>query len=54
MYLKAISSYLFFWQASAEVEEMKHKKKYLMVNKKIIHEIDQDVDIGMTFSGVVM
>ncbi|MEP6793819.1 MAG: divalent metal cation transporter [Saprospiraceae bacterium] len=49
-----ISPYLFFWQASVEVEEMKHRKKHLIVNKKIIHEIDQDVDFGMTFSGLVM
>lgn len=49
-----ISPYLFFWQASVEVEEMKHKKKHLIVNKKIIHEINQDVDFGMGFSGFVM
>ncbi len=49
-----ISPYLFFWQASVEVEEMNHKKRHLMVNKKIIHEMDQDVDFGMTFSGLVM
>jgi Mn2+/Fe2+ NRAMP family transporter len=49
-----ISPYLFFWQASVEVEEMKHKKKHLVVNKKIIHEMQQDVDFGMTFSGVIM
>jgi len=49
-----ISPYLFFWQASVEVEEMKHKKRHLMVNKKIIHEMRQDVDFGMTFSGLVM
>lgn len=49
-----ISPYLFFWQASVEVEEMKHKKKHLMVNKKIIHEMKQDVDFGMTFSGLIM
>ncbi|MBL0145530.1 MAG: divalent metal cation transporter [Chitinophagaceae bacterium] len=49
-----ISPYLFFWQASVEVEEMRHKKKHLMVNKKIIHEMKQDVDFGMTFSGMVM
>jgi Mn2+/Fe2+ NRAMP family transporter len=29
-----ISPYLFFWQASMEVEEMKHRKKHLVVNKK--------------------
>jgi NRAMP (natural resistance-associated macrophage protein)-like metal ion transporter len=49
-----ISPYLFFWQASVEVEEMKHKKKHLMVDKKIIHEMNKDVDFGMTFSGLVM
>lgn len=49
-----ISPYLFFWQASVEVEERKNMKKHLMVNKKIIHEINQDVDFGMTFSGLVM
>ncbi len=48
-----ISPYLFFWQASVEVEEMKNKKKQLVVNKKIIHEMQQDVDFGMTFSGLV-
>lgn len=49
-----ISPYLFFWQASVEVEEMKHKKKHLIVNKKVIHEMNQDVDFGMTVSGFVM
>lgn len=49
-----ISPYLFFWQASVEVEEMKHKKRHLVVNKKIIHTMNQDVDFGMTVSGFVM
>jgi NRAMP (natural resistance-associated macrophage protein)-like metal ion transporter len=49
-----ISPYLFFWQASMEVEEMQHKKRHLMVNKKIISEENNDVDLGMTFSGFVM
>lgn len=49
-----ISPYLFFWQASVEVEEMKHKRKHLIVNKRIIHEMNQDVDFGMTISGFVM
>jgi NRAMP (natural resistance-associated macrophage protein)-like metal ion transporter len=48
-----ISPYLFFWQASVEVEEMNVKKR-LMVNKRIIHEMEQDVDFGMGFSGFVM
>ena len=33
---------------------MKNKSKHLIVNKKIIHEINQDVDFGMTVSGFVM
>ena len=49
-----ISPYLFFWQASVEVEEMKHKKRHLLVNKRIIYEMIQDVDFGMGFSGFVM
>jgi len=49
-----ISPYLFFWQASVEVEEMKNRRTHLIVNKKIIHEINQDVDFGMTISGFVM
>ncbi len=49
-----ISPYLFFWQASVEVEEMKNRKKQLIVNKKIINEMKQDVDFGMSFSGLVM
>ena len=49
-----ISPYLFFWQASVEVEEMKDKRKHLIVNKNIINKINQDVDFGMTVSGFVM
>ena len=48
-----ISPYLFFWQASVEVEEMNIHQK-LIVNKRIIHEMEQDVDFGMGFSGFVM
>lgn len=49
-----ISPYLFFWQVSVEVEEMRHKRKHLIVDKKLIHDMDQDVDFGMTVSGFVM
>lgn len=49
-----ISPYLFFWQASMEVEEMAHKKRHLIVNKRIISDMKQDVDFGMSFSGIVM
>jgi NRAMP (natural resistance-associated macrophage protein)-like metal ion transporter len=49
-----ISPYLFFWQASMEVEERNKSKKHLIVNKKVIHETNEDVDFGMGFSGFVM
>ena len=48
-----ISPYLFFWQASVEVEEMNVHKR-IMVNKRIIQEMEHDVDFGMGFSGFVM
>lgn len=47
-----ISPYLFFWQATMEVEQQKEKR--LIVNKRIISEMKQDVDFGMLFSNVVM
>lgn len=49
-----ISPYLFFWQATMEVEEVKQKKNFLMVDKKIIRDMKQDVDLGMLFSNLVM
>lgn len=49
-----ISPYLFFWQASVEVEEQKSRKKRIIVDKKFIQEVDKDVDVGMVFSGFVM
>ena len=49
-----ISPYLFFWQATMEVEERKNKKKQLIVNKRILHDMQQDVDFGMLFSNLVM
>ncbi len=49
-----ISPYLFFWQATMEVEEMKHKKGQLIVDKSLIAEMRQDVNIGMLFSNLVM
>jgi Mn2+/Fe2+ NRAMP family transporter len=36
-----------------EVEEMKHKK-HIIINRRIISDMQQDVDFGMTFSGLVM
>jgi Mn2+/Fe2+ NRAMP family transporter len=49
-----ISPYLFFWQATMEVEEMKRRKSFLVVNKKIMRDMKQDVDFGMLFSNLVM
>ena len=49
-----ISPYLFFWQATMAVEDMKHKKKHLMVDKRLIHSMSVDVNFGMFFSNLVM
>jgi len=49
-----ISPYLFFWQATMEAEDKKQRKKHLLVNKRVIHEMKQDVDFGMLFSNIVM
>ncbi|MBN8864920.1 MAG: divalent metal cation transporter, partial [Sphingobacteriales bacterium] len=49
-----ISPYLFFWQATMEVEDMKHKKKQVIVDKKNIIEMKNDVTVGMLFSNLVM
>jgi NRAMP (natural resistance-associated macrophage protein)-like metal ion transporter len=39
-----ISPYLFFWQATMEVEDKKKMKRDLVVNKRIINEMRKDVD----------
>ncbi|MEO6317124.1 MAG: Nramp family divalent metal transporter [Chitinophagaceae bacterium] len=49
-----ISPYLFFWQATMEAEDIQHRKRKLVVNKKIIRKMDMDVDFGMLFSNLVM
>lgn len=46
-----ISPYLFFWQASMEVEEVRERK--IIVDKKIIHEMHNDVKAGLTFTNIV-
>ncbi len=48
-----ISPYLFFWQATMEVEDRK-KRRYVVVNKRILKNMKQDVDFGMLFSNIVM
>jgi len=49
-----ISPYLFFWQATMEVEAMKKRKRLIMVNKRMLHEMRGDVNFGMLFSNLVM
>ncbi len=49
-----ISPYLFFWQTSVEVEEMRQSKKHIVVDKKLISDVNMDVDFGMIFSGIIM
>jgi Mn2+/Fe2+ NRAMP family transporter len=45
---------LFFWQASVEVEEQKQLKRKLFVNKRVMDNMTNEVDFGMTFSGLIM
>ncbi|MCX6292146.1 MAG: divalent metal cation transporter [Bacteroidetes bacterium] len=47
-----ISPYLFFWQASMEVEEVQQKK--IVVDKTILSNMRVDVNFGTFFSNVVM
>jgi NRAMP (natural resistance-associated macrophage protein)-like metal ion transporter len=49
-----ISPYLFFWQTTMEAEASKNREKKLMVNKRIVSEMQKDVDFGMLFSNLVM
>ena len=49
-----ISPYLFLWQTSVEVEELKQKKKRIYINRRLLSDMRQDVDFGMAFSGLVM
>ncbi|HEX6915277.1 MAG TPA: Nramp family divalent metal transporter [Chitinophagaceae bacterium] len=49
-----ISPYLFFWQTTMVAEDRQHKKPGLVVNKKVIRNMDWDVDTGMLFSNLVM
>ncbi len=46
-----ISPYLFFWQASMEVEEQ--NEWHLVVDKKLIHDVDVDVRGGMLYTNIV-
>jgi NRAMP (natural resistance-associated macrophage protein)-like metal ion transporter len=55
-----ISPYLFFWQATMEVEDQQHQtkqkmhKKHVFVDKRTLDNMRSDVNIGMFFSNLVM
>lgn len=49
-----ISPYLFFWQATMEAEEHNHMGSSIMVNKRILGDLEVDVNAGMIFSNLVM
>jgi Mn2+/Fe2+ NRAMP family transporter len=49
-----ISPYLFFWQATMEVEDQKKNKALLVVDKRVLNEMHKDVDFGMLFSNLTM
>ncbi len=47
-----ISPYLFFWQATMEVETV--KQRHVVVDKRYIQDVGFDVDVGMLFSNIAM
>jgi NRAMP (natural resistance-associated macrophage protein)-like metal ion transporter len=49
-----ISPYLFFWQATMEVEAMKKSKSQIIVNKRMLLKMRGDVNFGMLLSNLVM
>ncbi|GAC1381756.1 MAG: divalent metal cation transporter [Hymenobacter sp.] len=55
-----ISPYLFFWQANMEAETMNHKSvvdghgKRVLVNQRLLHSMQYDVNVGMFCSNLVM
>lgn len=48
-----ISPYLFFWQTSMEVEEVGKQSNTIVVDKKLITNMKQDVDFGMFLTCLV-
>ena len=48
-----ISPYLFFWQTSMEVEEIGKRQNTVVVDKKLIVAMRQDVDFGMFLTCLV-
>ncbi len=48
-----ISPYLFFWQTSMEVEEVGQRHNTIVVDKKLISNMHQDVNFGMFLTCLV-
>jgi len=49
-----ISPYLFFWQATMEVEDIANAKRKVIIDKNFMGRMKKDVYLGMLFSNVVM
>jgi len=49
-----ISPYLFFWQTTMEAEDIAHKRRNVLVNKRMFDNMKTDVNIGMLISNMVM
>jgi NRAMP (natural resistance-associated macrophage protein)-like metal ion transporter len=49
-----ISPYLFFWQTTMESEDQAHRGKKKVVNRKVLLEMETDVNGGMLLSIMVM
>jgi NRAMP (natural resistance-associated macrophage protein)-like metal ion transporter len=49
-----ISPYLFYWQATMEAEDFDHDPKKIVVNRRMLRNMQVDVNIGMLFSNLVM
>jgi NRAMP (natural resistance-associated macrophage protein)-like metal ion transporter len=47
-----ISPYLFFWQTTMEAESLTNRN--VMINKRILRDMKEDVNSGMFFSNLVM
>src|SRR5258708_3531419 len=49
-----ISPYLFFWQATMEVEDIANSRRKVMIDKHFMDKMAKDVYLGMFFSNLVM
>ena len=49
-----ISPYLFFWQATMEVEDISSSRRRVVIDKRFMDKMEKDVYFGMFFSNLVM